>query len=130
MIADPNREAALYQAAAQLSGSERAAFLEAVCRDDPALRKRLEGQFSTQEKNQEVLAETALDEKSTLKADSKDELANKAIGTTIGRYKVWEMIGEGGFGLVCVAEQKEPVKRNDWNQQTNSRKSLPMNSTL
>ena len=32
-------------------------------------------------------------------------------GTVIGRYKLLEQIGEGGCGVVYVAEQKVPVKR-------------------
>ena len=32
-------------------------------------------------------------------------------GAVIGRYKLLEQIGEGGFGVVYVAEQKRPVKR-------------------
>jgi len=32
-------------------------------------------------------------------------------GTRIGRYKLLELIGEGGMGLVYLAEQKEPVRR-------------------
>ncbi len=33
------------------------------------------------------------------------------IGTTIGPYKVLQQIGEGGYGVVYLAEQCEPVSR-------------------
>ncbi len=36
---------------------------------------------------------------------------HEGVGQTLGRYKLLEKIGEGGFGVVYVAEQKEPVKR-------------------
>ncbi len=32
-------------------------------------------------------------------------------GSVIGRYKLLQQIGEGGFGVVYMAEQREPVKR-------------------
>src|SRR5688572_25737419 len=32
-------------------------------------------------------------------------------GTVIGPYKLMEQIGEGGMGLVFVAEQHQPVRR-------------------
>ena len=33
------------------------------------------------------------------------------VGATIGRYKLLEHIGEGGFGVVYMAEQQHPVRR-------------------
>jgi serine/threonine protein kinase len=36
---------------------------------------------------------------------------SQLVGALIGPYKLIEQIGEGGFGLVFVAEQQRPVKR-------------------
>ena len=46
----------------------------------------------------------------TLKLDL-SEAADEAVGQTLGRYKLLEKIGEGGCGVVYVAEQTEPVRR-------------------
>ena len=37
---------------------------------------------------------------------------DERAGSRIGRYKLLQKIGEGGFGVVYMAEQKEPVKRS------------------
>jgi serine/threonine protein kinase len=33
------------------------------------------------------------------------------IGTKIGSYKLLSILGEGGFGVVYLAEQEKPIKR-------------------
>ncbi len=39
------------------------------------------------------------------------ETLSETVGTVIGPYKLVEQIGEGGFGLVFMAEQQQPIRR-------------------
>src|SRR5262245_26000071 len=110
------QEEALFEAARRLTNpAHRAAFLDAACADNPALRKQLEDLLAAQgdaddffrplPKASGVAASPAVAEPAS--APSADE----QVGATIGRYKLLQKIGEGGFGVVYLAEQKEPVKR-------------------
>src|SRR5213082_348465 len=44
-------------------------------------------------------------------ANMDTSLRSERAGATIGRYKLQERIGEGGFGVVYMAEQLTPVRR-------------------
>ena len=118
MNSQPNREVALFSAALELPASQRAAYLAEACADDPALRQRLEALLGVHEKAitflenpppgaQESPAEAELPT-ATLRLTS---VPSEKPGDRIGRYKLLQQIGEGGCGIVYMAEQEEPVRR-------------------
>jgi WD40 repeat protein/tRNA A-37 threonylcarbamoyl transferase component Bud32/tetratricopeptide (TPR) repeat protein len=114
----PNREVALFGAALELAGSQRAAFLDQACADDPALRLRLEELLRVHDQARPFLETPASapqaspppEEVPETTARLSGSLAEKE-GDRIGRYKLLQQIGEGGCGLVYMAEQEEPVRR-------------------
>src|SRR5262249_16211737 len=114
----PNREVALFGAALELPAGQRAAFLDHACVDDPALRNRIEELLRVQEEAMRFLESKALGTPQS-QTMPKDRTARLGIpssdveraGDRIGRYKLLQQIGEGGCGVVYMAEQEEPVCR-------------------
>ena len=107
---NPNREEALFAAALERPAEKRSDFLDGACLGDPALRQRLEALLAAHEQPETLLTTQADAARPTLKVDLA-EAPDEAVGQTLGRYKLLEQIGEGGCGMVYVAEQKEPVRR-------------------
>lgn len=111
MPSPQERESALFALAVEKPAADRTAFLQAVCGSDSGLRQRLEALLAAHDHPEELLGcGAAATMKATIKLDLPDA-PDEAVGQTLGRYKLLEQIGEGGCGIVYVAEQKEPVRR-------------------
>jgi len=89
------------------SPEARAAYLDEVCGSDLDLRRRVERLLDAQPKVGRFLDSPAGGPTVTLPPPQVME----GPGTVIGPYKLLEQIGEGGMGIVYMAEQTEPVRR-------------------
>jgi WD40 repeat protein len=96
-----NLRAIFLQAAETPDAAARAAFLQQACGGDAALRRRVE----------ELLAADAGGGETDGPELQACPLKAEAAGARVGRYKLLEQIGEGGCGVVFMAEQEEPVRR-------------------
>ena len=104
MAANADRLIELFDAAkARPAGAERDAFLRDACQGDVGLEAQIRSLLEAHEEVGDFLQATP----SQLAAAPPAEKP----GDQIGRYKLLEQIGEGGCGVVYMAEQTEPVRR-------------------
>jgi serine/threonine protein kinase len=100
-------EECFHEALSKAEGAERSAYLDVACAGSPELRARVEA----------LLAAHSAAEESFLPLPTTDRVWGsqdpipEAPGGVVGPYKLLQQIGEGGFGVVFMAEQSVPVHR-------------------
>ena len=102
-------EKSVFNAARQIEdAAEREAYVQKTCREDRQAAQRICELLRVHEQDRSFLESPA--GAAYMPTMAEQPLAECA-GTVIGPYKLLEQIGEGGFGVVFMAEQSSPVRR-------------------
>jgi len=105
----------IFIAAVQIADpANRAAYLDKACADAPDLRRRADALLDAFEQAGSFLQQAPDQEATSDLPPPRSSVAGNPVdlaGAMVGPYKLLEQIGEGGFGLVFMAEQQQPVRR-------------------
>ncbi len=104
-------EAIYHFALDQATEEGRSAYMDSACRGDAELRASVEGLLEAHDKAGTFLETPVFGLQPDLTEAFLAVPLSEGTGSVIGRYKLLQHLGEGGFGNVYMAQQTQPVKR-------------------
>ena len=105
---DLKRVKEVYTGALEQPSEQRQAYVEKACRGDRQLRDKVERMLAAGDGAADFMTgEGKIGVAETLDVSS----TTQSHPESIGHYKILHTIGEGGMGIVYLAEQTEPVRR-------------------
>src|SRR5262249_23145477 len=102
-------EESILDAALDLAPEERGAFLDKACGGDANLRRLLEGLLQAHHRS--VTPGQRFDASAQPLGSTLTQPTCAKESDRIGHYKLLQKIGEGGCGVVYLAEQQQPIRR-------------------
>ena len=108
------RSKQVFHEALEKTRPQRMSFVAAACGEDRELRAQVEALLAAHDEAGEFLASptmTEANEAAKAAAGIAASGPSEGPGIKIGPYKLLQLIGEGGFGVVYMAEQERPVRR-------------------
>ena len=104
----------VFQEALDKTGRERDRFIATACGDDVELRAQVDALLAAHEEAGDFMSSPTgamKDAAARAAATLAVAVPSEAPGARVGSYKLLQVIGEGGFGVVYMAEQEHPIHR-------------------
>src|SRR5258706_13209617 len=104
----PDADIAVFTEALRLPPEDRDGYLDEACKGDVEFRRRVEALLQAYEQAGDFLGKPVAERPPKA---AQVVPAGEKPGDRIGHYKLLQQIGEGGCGVVYMAEQEAPVRR-------------------